>query len=45
MTLLNRVFDLPGVRVAGVDLGEVDGTGQGWYLRLASAHWHESESR
>ena len=27
-TLLNRVFDLPGVRVTGVDLGEVDGTGQ-----------------
>src|ERR1035437_3625588 len=24
-TLLNRVFDLPGVRVTGVDLGEVDG--------------------
>src|SRR5450759_3108568 len=27
-TLLNRVFDLPGVRVTGVDLGGVDGTGQ-----------------
>ena len=27
-TLLNRVFDLPGVRVTGVDLGEVDDTGQ-----------------
>ena len=27
-TLLNRVFDLPGVRVTGVDLDEVDGTGQ-----------------
>ena len=26
-TLLNRVFDLPGVRVTGVDLDEVDGTG------------------
>jgi len=25
-TLLNRVFDLPGVRVTGVDLDEVDGT-------------------
>ena len=27
-TLLNRVLDLPGVRVIGVDLGEPDGTGQ-----------------
>jgi len=27
-TLLNRIFDLPGVRVIGVDLGEPRGTGQ-----------------
>jgi hypothetical protein len=27
-TLLNRVFDLSGVRVTGLDLGAVDGTGQ-----------------